>query len=280
LEAYGNKRCVCDGASYESPSIPKNIIRYKTFLPPVAFDGILDQIVKPARQILLRAATKRPSFEHAMRASGMSHQLTEGRMRYLSPALFMMTALMLPAPATHAATMTFVASLSGANEMPPNASLGTGLATIQLDPTAETLQINATFSGLTSPDTAAHIHCCAPIGMNAGVATRVPAFLGFPLGGTSGTYSSPIFDLTLLSFYNQAFVDLQVGPDPATKLAQAEAALIAGILGGQTYFNIHTGTFPGGEIRGQLAPVPLPGSLVLFGSVLLGFRLFRQKLGF
>ena len=161
-----------------------------------------------------------------------------------------------------------------------NASPGTGLATIFLDPTAQTLQVNATFSGLTSPDTAAHIHCCAPIGMNAGVATRVPAFLGFPLGGTSGTYSSPIFDLTLLSFYNQAFVDLQVGPDPATKLAQAEAALIAGILGGQTYFNIHTGTFPGGEIRGQLAPVPLPGSLVLFGSVLLGFRLFRQKLGF
>jgi hypothetical protein len=174
--------------------------------------------------------------------------------------------------------MTFGAVLNGAND--GNASPGTGLATIFLDPTAQTLQVNATFSGLTSPDTAAHIHCCAPIGMNAGVATRVPAFLGFPLGGTSGTYSSPIFDLTLLSFYNQAFVDLQVGPDPATKLAQAEAALIAGILGGQTYFNIHTGTFPGGEIRGQLAPVPLPGSLVLFGSVLLGFRLFRQKLGF
>jgi hypothetical protein len=190
----------------------------------------------------------------------------------------MMAALTLPAPAAHAVTMTFGAVLNGAND--GNASPGTGLATIFLDPTAQTLQVNATFSGLTSPDTAAHIHCCAPIGMNAGVATRVPAFLGFPLGGTSGTYSSPIFDLTLLSFYNQAFVDLQVGPDPATKLAQAEAALIAGILGGQTYFNIHTGTFPGGEIRGQLAPVPLPGSLVLFGSVLLGFRLFRQKLGF
>jgi hypothetical protein len=63
-------------------------------------------------------------------------------------------------------------------------------------------------------------------------------------------------------------------------LAQAEAALIAGIIGGQTYFNIHTVLNPTGEIRGQLSPVPLPGSLVLFGSVLLGFRLFRQKLGF
>ena len=110
----------------------------------------------------------------------------------------------------------------------------------------------------------------------------MPAFLGFPLGGTSGTYSSPIFDLTLLSFYNQAFVDLQVGPDPATKLAQAEAALIAGILGGQSYFNIHTDNFPGGEIRGQLSAVPLsplpaPVSLVLLGSALFGFRLMRWR---
>jgi hypothetical protein len=195
-------------------------------------------------------------------------------MRYLSPALFMMAALTLPAPAAHAATMTFVASLSGANEVPTVPSSGTGLATIFLDPTAQTLQVNATFSGLTSNDVAAHIHCCAPLGTNVGVATTVPAFPGFPLGVTSGTYSSVVFDLTQSTIYNPAFVMLQGG------LAQAEAALIAGILGGQTYFNIHTVNFGGGEIRGQLAPVPLPGSLVLFGSVLLGFRLFRQKLGF
>jgi hypothetical protein len=186
----------------------------------------------------------------------------------------MMAALTLPAPAAHAATMTFVASLSGANEVPTVPSSGTGLATIFLDPTAQTLQVNATFSGLTSNDVAAHIHCCAPLGTNVGVATTVPAFPGFPLGVTSGTYSSVVFDLTQSTIYNPAFVMLQGG------LAQAEAALIAGILGGQTYFNIHTVNFGGGEIRGQLAPVPLPGSLVLFGSVLLGFRLFRQRLGF
>jgi hypothetical protein len=81
---------------------------------------------------------------------------------------------------------------------------------------------------------AAHIHCCAPFGTNAGVATTVPAFPGFPLGVTSGTYSSAVFDLTQPTIYNPAFVTLEGG------LAQAEAALIAGIEGGQTYFNIHT----------------------------------------
>ena len=73
-------------------------------------------------------------------------------MRYVSPSLVMMAALMLSAPAVHADPMTFFATLSGANENPPNASPGTGLATIVLDPTAQTLTVSATFSGLTSND--------------------------------------------------------------------------------------------------------------------------------
>jgi hypothetical protein len=197
-------------------------------------------------------------------------------MRNFSQTLVIMAALLLSPQVSNAATMTFSAVLSGANEVPPNSSSATGLATLLLDPIAQTLQIIVTFSGLSSPDRAAHIHCCAPLGTNAGVATVIPAFPGFPLGVTSGTYSSPIFDLGDSSFYNPAFIALQPGPEPA-KLIQAEAALITGILTGQTYFNIHTDNFPGGEIRGQLSAVPLPGALVLFGSALLGFQLIRKK---
>ena len=189
----------------------------------------------------------------------------------LVTALATAMALMLSVPATYAIPMTFVTNLAGANEVPLVASPGTGFSTVVLDPTAQTIQINVTFSGLTSNDVAAHIHCCAPLGTNAGVATTVPAFPGFPLGVTSGSYSSAVFDLTQPTIYNPAFVTLQGG------LISAEAALIAGIGTGMTYLNIHSVNFPGGEIRGQLFPTPEPSTFLLLGSGLAGLLLWRKR---
>ena len=51
----------------------------------------------------------------------------------------------------------------------------------------------------------------ACLGTNVGVATAVPAFPGFPLMATSGTYSSVVFDLTMTTIYNPAFITLQGG---------------------------------------------------------------------
>ncbi len=192
--------------------------------------------------------------------------------KFTVTVLTIATALMLSVPSSYAMPTTFVGSLARANEVPPVPSPGTGFATVVLDPTAQTIQINTQFSGLTSNDTAAHIHCCAPLGTNAGVATTVPAFPGFPLGVTSGTYSSVVFDLTQPTIYNPAFVTLEGGTIPL-----AEAALIAGIQNGQTYLNIHTMINPGGEIRGQLEPVPEPTTLLLLGTTLTGFGLARLR---
>ena len=144
-------------------------------------------------------------------------------MKYSASAFVLWAALVMQGSAAYAAPMTFVGNLSGANEVPPTNSPGTGVATVVLDPTAQTIQLNITFSGLTTPDTAAHIHCCAPLGTNVGVATALPALPGFPLGVTQGTYPSPVFSLLDQTFYNPAFITMEGG------LPQAEAALIAGI---------------------------------------------------
>src|SRR5215203_4478095 len=161
-------------------------------------------------------------------------------MRYLSHALFVFVALALPAPAAHAVTTTFVAHLSGTSEVPPNASPGTGFATVVLDTITHLLQIDAAFSGLTSGTTASHIHCCAPATSTAMVATTTPSFAGFPLGVTSGTFANTL-NLTLASSYNPAFITAHGGT-----LELAEAALIEGLLAGLSYFNIHTSNFSGG----------------------------------
>ncbi len=188
-------------------------------------------------------------------------------MRRTAVLLALGAALLLPAHPAVAMPVEFSATLLGANEIPPSGSSGTGFATVFLDPTAQTIQLNITFSGLTSNTEAAHIHCCLPFAedpINVGVATTVPAFPGFPLGVTSGTYASSLLSLTDPGTYNPAFVTAQGG------IPQAEAALVAGIEHQETYLNIHTTEHPGGEIRGFLVSVPEPSTLFLIGPGLAG----------
>jgi CHRD domain/PEP-CTERM motif len=156
------------------------------------------------------------------------------------------------------ADATFTATLSGANEVAPVVSAAAGLVTVTFS--GNTLTVNETFSGLTTPAAASHIHCCAPAGTNAAVALP---FTGFPVG-TSGTYIMS-FDLTLTSTYTSSFLTASGGT-----AADAEAVLQAEMLSALTYVNIHDSTFPGGEIRGQLQLVtPEPSTLLLLGTGLM-----------
>src|SRR5262249_49728055 len=128
---------------------------------------------------------------------------------------------------------------------------------ITIDNVANTMRVQATFAGTLGNTTACHIHTPTAVAGTgtAGVATLTPAFTGFPLGTTSGSMDHT-FDLTLTSSYNAPFVTANGGT-----AAGAEAALLAGIAAGKAYFNIHTTSVPGGEIRSFLQPFdPVPTS--------------------
>jgi hypothetical protein len=186
--------------------------------------------------------------------------------------LALIAAMSLLSTAAEAAIIHFEVDLFGTSENPPNASPGTGSAAIDLDTITRMLTIGVTFSGLLGNTTASHIHCCAATPTtNAMVATQVPTFTGFPLGVTSGSYLHT-FDMALASSYNPAFITAHGGT-----VDTAYADLLAGMLGGQAYLNIHSTLFGGGEIRGTLIQVPEPATLALLGIALAGLGSLRRR---
>jgi len=124
----------------------------------------------------------------------------------------------------------FTAYLDSASETPPTGEAGTGIAAVSLE--GSNLTYYVSFSGLTGPATAGHIHAPATPLLSASVIIpfTVPA-------ATSGTISGKV------------------------ALTQDQ---ITNLVNGLCYVNIHTAAHGGGEIRGQLVPlhmvVPMNGA--------------------
>ncbi len=122
------------------------------------------------------------------------------------------------AGAASAETLSAKISMKAANEVPPNDSLGTGEADVNLDTATRVLTWSVTYSGLTGPASAAHFHGPAEPGKNAGVVVPFTNVATSPIKGTA-----------------------TVTQDQATDIAA-----------GKWYVNVHTAQHPGGEIRGQV----------------------------
>lgn len=173
--------------------------------------------------------------------------------------------------AAHSQIFVFTASMDGLSESPPNASPGTGFTTVTMNTNLTTMRVQASFSGLLGNTTAAHIHgpTTNPNTGTAGVATELPSFTGFPLGVTSGVYDHT-FDMTLASNWNPTFLANNGGTPTA-----AFNAFLGFMNQERTYLNIHSTMFGAGEIRGFLAPVPEPGTIVALSVGALA--LLRRK---
>jgi hypothetical protein len=170
-------------------------------------------------------------------------------------SLLLAAALAIPAGA-HA--QTWSATLG---EEFGNGSTGTGTATFVLSST-DIFTISVNFANMLGATTASHIHCCTavPFAGTAGVATTTPSFVGFPLGVTAGSFDQT-YNTLLASTWNPAFITAN-GGSPLS----AETVFLAGLIAGQTYFNIHTTAFGAGEIRSFLTVtqlIPEPGTLAL-----------------
>ncbi len=111
--------------------------------------------------------------------------------------------------------LLFTANLDGAQETPPNNSTATGTATVLLSPDEKTARVSLAFNGLSSAETAAHIHGPAAPGS--------PGSILFPLP-------------------NGSFTDFLISPSPTD---------VQNLKNGLLYINVHSSSFLGGEIRGQ-----------------------------
>jgi hypothetical protein len=142
------------------------------------------------------------------------------------------------APSPVSKIVTFRAALASSNEVPANASTGTGTFVATLDTSTNVFTYDVTYSGLTSNVTLGHIHGPAGAGVNASPTINFGTLPGatFTTGATSGA-AHGVVTLTAAT----AITGTMNG-DSLKKL----------LFAGLTYANIHTTQNGGGEIRGQI----------------------------
>jgi uncharacterized repeat protein (TIGR01451 family) len=111
--------------------------------------------------------------------------------------------------------LVFTANLNSAQETPPNNSTATGTATLLLSADEKTAHVSLNFAGLSSAETAAHIHGPAAPGVMGNILFPLP---------------------------NGSFTDFLISPS---------ATDVQNLKNGQLYINVHSSNFLNGEIRGQ-----------------------------
>ncbi len=137
-----------------------------------------------------------------------------------------LVAVLAASPVAAEGLTFYVADQNGARVVPAAGSGGSGLARVTLNEAETQIFVSVYFGSLGASAVAAHIHGSAGPGVNAPVLFTLP-----PPTGTSGSIPTATFAVT---------------PSQVTQLKA-----------GLWYLDIHTTSFPAGEIRGQLEVSPV-----------------------
>ena len=133
------------------------------------------------------------------------------------------------------------AELRGLNEVPPTSSPATATFRATLDESAQTITFTLDYKNLVANPAAAHVHF-GPTKVNGGVMFFFCGGGGKPAcpAATSGTITGTVVPADV------------VGPAAQGIAAGDFANVVRAIRTGNSYANIHSANFPGGEARGKV----------------------------
>jgi hypothetical protein len=144
-----------------------------------------------------------------------------------------------------AAAQTLHATLESYQEVPALSSAASGSFRAKIDKQAGTIQWELAYSDLEGSALQAHIHF-GQHSVNGGVSVFLCTNLG---NGPAGTLACPSPSANL----NGVIVASSIlGPAGQGLSAGEFDELVAAMRRGVTYVNVHSSTWPGGEIRGQI----------------------------
>ncbi len=158
--------------------------------------------------------------------------------RPLNFVLAMVFVSLIVGAGAQAQPLNFRAHLSGKEEVPPAATRAQGQAVFQLSKDGESMHFQLNVANIENI-LQAHIHVGEP-----GVNGPVVAFL-YPSGPPPILIPGRFQGVLAAGVITSANL---VGP----LVGQTLQDLVQNMMDGNTYVNVHTSQFPGGEVRGQI----------------------------